>query len=510
MTRFSSLSTDPGRLARSSAWNVVGFVATLAAHFVTVPIVIAAIGLAEFGRAGLVIATWAPFLLVGTVIGQSALREVSALFGTSEETRARRVAWSALTLAGLVGVIVCAVLVAFGPAALRLLAGAQYDSVDWRIAFLCSGVGWFAQQIGLVYQGIAAAAQNYRAIAAATVLSAAVMVAATIEFVRVAPRMEAYLLGISAGFVAGALVWPFLLHSFRQAGRWSAFAKERADLIRFGKWQGTNHVAAALGNQVDRYLLAALAAPQILGEFNAANRLQEAAYAGLAKVTEVLFPYFGLLSTRRDEANLEAVLSSSWVVALFSGALLGPIVPLAHPLLVAWAGGEIGALGGTMMQTLVLGGIAGSGANVITYYFLATGRAKRIATLSVVFSAATIVAAAALFFAIGPYAAGGGALAISVVRMPVMLAQFRREAVRSAPWGALLVSSALPIGCAMAFGVLTAYLYDDPPTSWRGLGLAYAAGVAAFGAVTIAVSAVFPTGRRVIALLYGGIRARWR
>ena len=64
-------------IAANSRWNLLGFGCTLAAHLITVPVVIDRIGLGEFGRAGLVIAIWMP-LFIGAVLGMSVVRVVSS------------------------------------------------------------------------------------------------------------------------------------------------------------------------------------------------------------------------------------------------------------------------------------------------------------------------------------------------------------------------------------------------------------------------------------------------
>ncbi len=496
-----------GALARNSAWNFAGFVATLGAHFVTIPVVVSAIGLAEFGKAGLVIAIWAPFVLIGTVIGQSALREVSASLGAGDAGTASRLAWTALILVTAAAGLTAVALLVAGPFLIRQFGAAGGSASSWLLAFAVYGAGWLVQQVGLVYQGIAAAAQNYRAIAVSSIATAVAMVGATVMMMRVAPTMESYLAGLSIGFLVGTAAWPFLVAGVRHTGGWAAFTRERSRLIHFGKWQGTNYVAAAFGNQVDRYVLAAIANPLALGQFNAANRLQEAAYTGLSKVTEVLFPYFGSMSHREHSANREVFLLASWSVALISGCILGPLVPLADAVLRAWVGGAVGVVGGWMLRTLVLGGIVGSGANVVIYYFLATDRARRIAILSVLFSAATIALAIVLISLLGPIAAGGAALAVGVVRIAVMLGQFRAETGAAAEWSELLIATALPISVTTGASIIATWLAPLAPTSWLGLGAAYAGYAVVFGGLAIFASMLFGTGRRLLRLAASSLSA---
>ena len=86
------------RLVSNSKWNLAAFACGLAAQFITVPFVIRWIGLGEFGRAGLVLAVWAPLMLVGTVLGQATTREMSARLGAGKTQSAARVIDSAMLL----------------------------------------------------------------------------------------------------------------------------------------------------------------------------------------------------------------------------------------------------------------------------------------------------------------------------------------------------------------------------------------------------------------------------
>ena len=64
----AATSSAGARLVSNSRWNLIAFSISLVINFATIPIVISYIGLEAFGAAGLVIAIYAPFMLVGTVL----------------------------------------------------------------------------------------------------------------------------------------------------------------------------------------------------------------------------------------------------------------------------------------------------------------------------------------------------------------------------------------------------------------------------------------------------------
>ena len=109
------------RLVKNSVWNMVALFATICVHFVTVPVVISRIGLPQFGIAGLVLAVWAPLLLIGTVVGQAVTRELGGQALEHDEAGARRVVQSASYVWVLSTLFGGALLLLVGPALLRLL-----------------------------------------------------------------------------------------------------------------------------------------------------------------------------------------------------------------------------------------------------------------------------------------------------------------------------------------------------------------------------------------------------
>ena len=68
------------RLVSNSRWNLLSFGTALLINLVTIPIAIHLIGLPAFGRAGLVLAVYAPFMIIGTVLSQALIKELAPLF----------------------------------------------------------------------------------------------------------------------------------------------------------------------------------------------------------------------------------------------------------------------------------------------------------------------------------------------------------------------------------------------------------------------------------------------
>ncbi|MEO6362320.1 MAG: oligosaccharide flippase family protein [Caldimonas sp.] len=499
-------SARPGLLS-NSRWNLAAFACGLGANFIVVPFVVRWIGLPSFGRAGLVIAVCAPLTLIGTVLGQALVREVSARLGRGDQPGAARTLHEALRIGLVASVLAAVALIAFGPLIVRALIGSEASAADLRTAFAIAAAGWLAQQVALMLQGAAAARQDYRTIARVAALGAIATVTATLAVTAWRPDAEGYLAGMSAGFALTLLAWWVATRRTLDARALLSPLEtariERRALLQFGGWQGLAQLAGAFGNQIDRYTLGALAPVAVVGQYNVANRLQEAAYIGVVKGGEVLFPHFGSLSSRSAAERAEFFMRASWIVGTFSAMLLAPLVPLAHPVLALWVGADAASGADVLLRTLVLGGLVGCGTNVFTYYAMGIGRNQPVAWISVAYSVLTVVGTIVLIRAYGPLAAGGGLLAASVMRIAAALVVTRHTFFPGLAWADLVVSTILPVavGVAVALGAQGLDLGDT--ASWIGAGLRYAAFAAVVLMATVLLTLATRSGRDIVRVTAG-------
>jgi O-antigen/teichoic acid export membrane protein len=313
---------------------------------------------------------------------------------------------------------------------------------------------------------------------------------------------------VAFGFVAGMLGWIAVSRDGHSGlGFWRGERRaETAALLHFGKWQGTAQLAGTIGNQIDRYALASLAPLAVVGHYNVANRLQEAAYIGVVKSAEVLFPRFGSMSSSHVEQRQSFFQVSSWVVGVFSAMVLAPLVPLADATLRLWVGPQAAEGAGLMLRTLVLGGVVGAGSNVFLYYAMGMGRTSVVAILSSVYSVLTVVTTVLLLRLFGPQAAGAGLLLASVVRIALGLHLTRRDFFPGLRWRELFASTALPIVCGCAVAVLLDAADVFKPAGWIALGIDYALVAAAVLLATVVVTAL-GGGRPILAQAWRSLRA---
>jgi len=501
----ASAGGSGARLVAHSRWNLVAFACTLLANLVTIPFVVRWIGVAEFGRAGVVLAITAPLTLIGSVLGQAVTREVSARLAASDASSAIGCFGAALRLCVVICAAAALALLVVGPWITVALLGSEHQALELVLPFALAAGGWLAQQLILVFQGQQMAYQDFRTIARMALLSAVLTVAATLALTAALPTAVGYLAGIAAAFGATLLGWIWTARQrLPSRAAWAEGGRHTHALLHFGKWQGVAQLAAAFSNQVDRYALGAFATTIAVGQFNIANRLQEAAYIGVVKAGEVLFPHFGRNASRPLEEQAAEFHTASWVVGVVSAAVLAPMIPLAASILQLWIGPQAGGDAPTLLRTLVFGGIIGCGTNVFTYYAMGIGRNRPVAWLSVMYSVITVVLSVALIRSYGAAAAGVGLLIASFFRIAAALLIARREFFPQARFEELLVGTVLPVAAGSTVAWLL-YEVGMEATSWPVLVAQYAASGAAVVAVACAASLLMPSGRRIMRRALGAV-----
>ena len=488
------------RLISNSRWNLIAFGVALIANVLTIPIAIAAIGLEAFGAAGLVLAVFAPFTLVGTVIGQALVRELAPRMATGDRDGCVRILSAAVVIALIGCALVVAVLSLAGRDLMGLLTSHSAPRTDWTLALLVCGLGWVTQQGCLILQSAVMATQNYGRLAIVSSIGAVAGAIAVVLATRAMPNATGYLLGVSIGFVMTTLVLTWLVCQdmawLLQFRRW-----QRADwiaLLEFGKWQGAAHFAGGVGNQIDRYVLGVLSPLAVVGQYNVAMRLQEVVHMGVLKMTEVLFPHFSVTATDPLNKRASFFVRASWMLNLVAVACLAPLIPLADPLITLWVGADAAHGGAPMLRTLATAGVIGGGINVYIYFAMASGQSARIAGMNIAHSIVLVASSVLLITLIGPMAAGAGYVLANLLRLAIatrFTSRYFRTVLRTS---SLLQCTVPPLAGGMFGAWLLVGAQVVSPPSWPWLAFEYALIAIAVAAMAILCTAVSDAGRRLL------------
>lgn len=498
-------SKTAAEIVSNSRWNVIGFMVSVLANFVTIPIAVAAVGLDEFGAAGLVLAIYAPFSVVGTVLGQALVLELAPRFVDRDHASFNRILSVVIVLAAAACLMVLALFWLIGEQILRLMTG---PSQDWFVPIIICGLGWVAQQGCLIMQSLIMATRNFARLAVASSLGAVLAASTVVIASKLWPTASGFLIGTAVGywltFVALAVsVWGNLRGTVHFAP-WNG-ADVRA-MLRFGKWQGLAHLAGAAGNEADRYALGAMAPLPTVGQFNVARRLQDVVHMGVLRVTEVLFPHFSITATAPLETRLHFFLRASWICNMVAVVALAPLIPVANDLITLWVNEAAAQLGGPALRTLATAGVLGAGGVMYAYYVMSTGRSALLGKLNTLHAALLVPLTVLSIWALGPLGAGLGYLVANLLRLGVFASLSKADFAPRLGFAEIFSHCVAPLAAGLGASWLLWLLGGKAAAGWTSFGASYLLACIIVALMAILGTMTSQSGRRAVRETYVWIR----
>ena len=484
-------------LLGNSAWNASAFLVSVGLNLLILPFVLFQLGVTVFGVAGLVTACIAPALAFSNALALSTTRELAHRLAPSERDDARRFFATALLMAGVGGLPIAMILSLAGPLIARRVFNLDGEvASDLTLAFAFGAAGWLCQCISAVFLALFTARQDYARVASISIVSTVVSTSSMLVLIPRWPQASTFLGCQSLGFATG-LVVSFAL-SRRLVGEWVARpALHRGPLgglVNLGVWQFAAQGGGLIAGQADRYLLGAFLAPQFVGYYTIASRLEEAMYIGILKVGEILFPFFSSLQKESSDRIADLLFRSSWVLNLVAATALGGLIPIAGPLLHAWTGKEVAIETQGLLVVLATAGMLGCASNVFGYYLLANGRSRSNALISLVTALVTLATSAIALPILGWQAAGWSACLGMIAQIVVTMVLLRQSFSLVGMWPRVAHFVLLPLGTGIMTALALRYfvgerLFDQPP-HWWFVGVSYGVAAGIIFVVVVAVSGV--------------------
>jgi O-antigen/teichoic acid export membrane protein len=503
VTHENELPEGAGRkrlalVAGNSVWNLLAFAVGIAANLLTLPFVLQRLGISQFGICGLWIALSAPLTLVGTTLGQSAAQGIAR-----SRSRGDRVATTEFCATMIVIAIV-------GIAGMGLLLGLIAPSIATglfprsspsphvlRLTSMTLALGWMAQQLSLLMQGVHVACQSYRRIAAVTALGSIGGLLLVFGIVGARPDVQGYILALALGYGLTALLW-FIstLVSFPWClTRPLVYPQMIKSIAAFTGWQMLAQLVANMAGQIDRYLLAAWVSANAVGYYNVSQRLEEVAYIGVIRTGDALFPQFSINAAESLSRQSEIFFRASWMLNLIAGMVIAPLLAWAPSVLGVWVGSETSLFATPVLQVLTLGGMLGCAGNVFTLYALGVAKTRYTALLSVTTAVTTTLASILLLRAFGFAAAGVGGVAGMLIYVAVMIWLTHRHFGNYGHARRICSAIVLPIGTSLAVAALLMAVKIPIQNSWPRVIIGYALTSLLIMFSVVLVSAVTRDGR---------------
>jgi O-antigen/teichoic acid export membrane protein len=489
---------NSARLLGNSAWNAAAFLFGVGLNLLILPFVVFHLGVAAFGVAGLVTACVAPALALSNALALSATREFAQRLDPDDRDDARGLFATALALAAMLGVTVAALLAWGGPTLARHAFNLGGEAArDVSLAFAFAASGWLCQCLATVFIGLFTARQDYPRLAQISIIGAIVSTSSMLMLIPRWPQASTFLGCQALGFGASLLI--SVAMSWRSVGEWLARpAIHPGALRRLGKmgiWQFAAQGGGLIAGQADRYLLGAFLAPQFVGFYTIAQRLEEAVYIGILKIGEILFPFFSALQGKQSSARLADLLfRSSWVLNVLAASALGALIPVAGPLLQVWTGAEVAVQAQRLLVILCIAGMLGCCGNVFAFFLLASGRSRSTAMISLVTAAFTLLTSAIALPLFGWQAAGFSSCVGMIAQIVVTMTLLRRSFDLADIWPRVGHFVLLPLGTGIATALALRYVASGPlfqgTPSWWYVGAAYGLAAGIIFVVAVGVSRI--------------------
>ena len=380
--------TSSRTLARNTVLNVLGQVVPMLAAVVAIPILIQHLGASRFGVLTLAWAAIGYFNLFDLGLGRALTQIVAARLGSEQESaELTTVAWTALALMLLLGVLGGLVLAAVTPWIVRTGLNIPPSLIAESIGafyLLAASLPFVVTTAGL--RGLLEAHQQF---GAATALRIPLALFTFIGPLLVLPFSNGLEPIVALLLVGRAITWfAHLVVCLRRYDYLrTAFRLRRGvvgPLLRFGGWMTVSNVVSPIMAYLDRFLIGAILPLAAVAYYVTPYELVTKLLVVPQAMVVAAFPAFAASyasDPRRTAALFERTLR---VVLLLMFPLLLTVVLFAREALTLWVGASVAEQSTGVLQWLAVGVFINAMAQAPLVVLQSTGRPDLTAKLHLV------------------------------------------------------------------------------------------------------------------------------
>jgi O-antigen/teichoic acid export membrane protein len=422
-------------IVRNTVLNLVGLALPLAVGFVTIPMVVRALGNERFGILALVWVVFGYFGLFDLGLGRATTRSVADALGRNEPARIPALLWTTVALQTAIGLAAAGLSHAAAPVIAGRILNIPEGFIRETILTLRL-VGWSlpVMFVSSSFRGVLEAAQRFD-------LVNAVKVPVNILFYLLP------LLGVLMGFELPGIVVLLILSRALALVIWAAMGLRvfpvlrtvptlRRDLVgpifSVSGWLGLSGILWAVTTSLDRLIIGSLLTVEAVTFYSAPYEAINRIGVVPGSLSMVLFPAFSFLDGGGRAERTESLFARSTKFLLLStGPVLILLAFFARDFLGLWLGPDFAARSGFVVVLLCAGFLVNAVLAVPNNYLMGIGRVD----IAPKYQAVELAVFAALIWA-GAKAGGidgvAAASALRLVAFPVFLmaASFRPGRVR--------------------------------------------------------------------------------
>jgi O-antigen/teichoic acid export membrane protein len=487
----ASTSSGKRNLLVNAAANWLGFAAQMAVAFVLSPLFVHGLGAARYGIWSLVESILAYLGMFDLGVAASVVRYVARFEAVHDHDRLNRIVSTSVCIFAVCGVLALAIAltIAFPLAVFLNIPADLVVEARWMLVLLGINLA-----IGLPLNVFSCVLDGLGRYPAKSALRTGSLVLRLPVFLLVLNN-NGGLIGLACAITACNLVEYLSLavaaHHFLAGLHFSMrfVDRETFRMIRgYSLHAFLAMLAGRMSFQTDALVIGAFLGPEWIAYFMIGSRLVEYAKNSLRAVTTVLTPAVSSLEARGDHAGIRAVLINStryvlWIILPIQAGLL----LLGKPFLALWMGPDYARLSYPTLAILAVPlGLALS-QSVSARILYGTGRLRWFARLVLAEAVANVLLSILL---VRPYGIEGDAVgtAIPNVLSNLLVAAYvcRLLEVSFARYLWLAMLKPVCVASLLAAGWVAVVL-TNPPTTWLGLLLTGAAGLAFYAPIAFLV-----------------------
>lgn len=348
-----------GRLARNTAFNLLGYGLPLAFGLASLPFIIRGLGAERFGILSLVWVVLGYFSFLDLGLGRATIRFIADAIGRGEPEEIPEYLWTTaliqLTLS-LVGTAVLAILTPVLVA--RILDIPAALQAEARSAFYLTALSLPVVMISASFRGVLEAAQRFDLVNAVKIPSSSVNYLVPLAALLFWKSLTGIVVLLLIARSLTLVVWVLLsFRLFPVLRRRPALVKKRLrPLFSYGGWATVSSLVGSILENLDRFAIGAMlsvhAVAYYVAPYEAVSKL------GILpnSLVTALFPAFSLLGGRRDEGRIRDLFARSVKIVLtVCGTLVVLIILLAPVILKLWLGGDFPARSALAFQLIAAG-----------------------------------------------------------------------------------------------------------------------------------------------------------
>ncbi|HSA96484.1 MAG TPA: flippase, partial [Acidobacteriota bacterium] len=366
-------------LFRNTVLNFLGLVIPLAVGFVTIPLVVRALGNDRFGILSLVWVVFGYFGLFDLGLGRTTTKFIADALGRNEPERLPGCLWTAVLMQTAIGLFAALLCGLAAPLIVRRLLNIPAGFVSETILTVrLVGLSLPIMFVSSSFRGVLEAAQRFDLVNAVKVPLNVLFYALPLAGVALGYDLPGIVILLVVSRAAALIVWARMSFGVMPSLRTRPALETRLvrPLVGFSGWIGLSSILFAVTTSVDRLIIGSLLTVEAVAFYSAPYEAINRVGVIPGSLGMVLFPAFSFLDAGRRAGEAEGLFARSMkLLLLTTGPVFILLMFFAGDFLRLWLGADYAASSRLVVQLLAAGFLVNTVFAVPNNYLLGIGRA---------------------------------------------------------------------------------------------------------------------------------------